>query len=141
MYQFSPASGVLVVQDQERLQPADVGYFGTSYNIIGRGACKWGLLGRIKALPYDEVRRLTLWSVSEVGEVTVFYRAETFSLAPGAERRWQYSGEREQPGCIITTTLGITNYGYQDRAKIDYYPKALHGEPVACVAAIERRTE
>lgn len=119
MYSFSPGSGVLWASDQPHLEPSDVGYYGSGGSLTGRGSGAASRLARIEALPFD-APDLAVQSVSDIGGVTVAYGTETFDLAPGAERRWQYSHEREQPGCVITTTLRITNFGYQDRAKIQY---------------------
>jgi len=123
LYYFEPSSGVLYMENSNpRLEPGDIGYYGSGRTCTGRGFGQFSRIWRIDAVPYDrdDVR---LVSVSDTGQVAIVRAEESIDLAPGDARSWQTVGPGDAGGsCIVTTTLRITNFGYQDRAKIEYYP-------------------
>lgn len=119
-YRFVPASGYLRVwsADTLRLEESDFGYYGAGTQMSGMGAGEGSGLSRMVNLPFkgDD---LVIVSADEWGAIAVDFEGETIDLAPGSERRWQ-SVESDYPPCVVTTTHRISNFGYQDRSKIDY---------------------
>jgi hypothetical protein len=120
MYFFDPASGVLETYAQPPLEPADIGYFGQGNSITGMGGGAASGLSRIEELPFAG-RDVELRAVDEAGHTTLVRNRETIMLEPGGEKRWQWTSRPEEPGCVVTTTLRVTNFGYQDRSKIVYH--------------------
>jgi hypothetical protein len=49
------------------------------------------------------------------------YAGERLELAAGDSRQWRTVGSWREPECVVTSTVRITNFGYQDRAKVEYY--------------------
>jgi hypothetical protein len=122
-YQFYPDSGILRLYlyfgRNPLLEDTDVGYCGSGRSVEGHNSGgEASKLLRIVTLPF-EVGDLQVRSVDPGGAVLAVRGGEDIALAPGAERRWQWVGNGETPGCTVTTTLRVTNYGYQDRSKIE----------------------
>lgn len=119
MYGFDPETGVLRALAQPRLQPGDLGYYGSGRSLTGVGGGAASGLDRIEALPFaSEALRLT--AVSEGGVATIERDGDVLAMEPGAERQWSFVESRHEPGCVITATVRITNFGFQDRRKIEY---------------------
>lgn len=126
MYSFEPNSGVLaVVGAKPHLKPGDLGYWDSGASLTGTSAGESSELSTIDALPftardaagdYMELRR-----GSATGEVSVDHNGDELTLLPGQEwRRQSVRTWGRAPGCVITTTYRVTNFGYQDRSKIVY---------------------
>jgi hypothetical protein len=126
-YRFDPSTGTLHLWPRygqnPALEPMDVGYFGTGGTVSGRGGGESSRLRRMERLPFEteDTRILSVDSYGVV-EASDLLTGESLVLLPGEERLWQAvsSGDDLTPGCVITTTERLTNYGYQDRAKIVY---------------------
>jgi hypothetical protein len=121
VYGFAPASGRLHVWNEEtpRLEETDLGYYGAGIQLSGMGSGGGSGLTRIVNLTFkqDDVE---IVSADQWGTIAIRLGAETIDLAPGSERRWQ-TVESDDPPCVITTTHRISNFGFQDRAKIEYH--------------------
>jgi hypothetical protein len=129
-YDFDPQSGGLTVYTVHPSDPAlvledeDVGYLGRGTSLGGVGCGASSGLTKVEQFPLckDDV---TLRYVDEGGVVTLDHRCEVIVLEPGeawvsdeAVESWASLG----PGCVVTTTHYITNYGFQDRDKIVFSP-------------------
>jgi hypothetical protein len=76
----------------------------------------------IDKLPY-EVPSLSfvIDSVLEDGTIIASVRGQAYQFKP--EQSWKQTSSREyevQPGCLLTTTLSITNYGIMNSSNVKF---------------------
>ncbi len=122
-YYFDAVTGELTVWTANpTLEPTDIGYVGTGSSLSGRGSGIGSRLWDFDALPFSVEPDLVLEQIDASGGVTVDRDGSTIQLEPGGEWTRTTVGESEwEPGCVMTTTLRITNYAFQDRRKIKYW--------------------
>jgi hypothetical protein len=120
-YSFNAETGELSVwMGNPLLEPTDIGYVGCGTSLSGQGSGIGSGLSNYDALPFERCG-IELRTIEETGAVVVHRDGEDIDLAPGGE--WSVTsvgGESGRPDCVITTTQRITNFGFQDRAKITY---------------------
>lgn len=122
-YWINALTGVLRVfgGTNPRLLPGDVGYYASGTHATGRVTGTSSRLKRIEGLPVSyEGDLFSIESVGDAGEVAMAYAGEELELAVGGSRQWHTADSWGEPRCVISSTVRITNFGYQDRAMIEY---------------------
>lgn len=123
-YWFNATTGVLRVWEalgNSRLEPEDVGYYASGADATGMVVGTASGLLRIESLPKAfDGDRVSIASVDDSGGAVLTYAGEELELAAGGSRQWRTVDTWREPECVVTDTVRITNFGYQDRAKIEY---------------------
>lgn len=124
-YWFNASTGVLSVWEafgNSRLEPDDVGYYASGIEATGRGTGIGSGLSRIASLPaaFDD-DGVSIEGVDDSGAAVLVYSGEELELSAGSSRQWRTIDSWREPECVVTNTVRITNFGYQDRGKIEYY--------------------
>jgi hypothetical protein len=123
-YWFNASTGVLGIwaSMNPRLEPGDVGYYASGTDATGMVSGTASGLLRIESLPaaFDD-DRVSIASVDDSGAAVLTYAGEELGLAAGGSRQWRTVDSWREPECVVTNTVRITNFGYQDRAKVEYY--------------------
>jgi hypothetical protein len=120
-YSFNDDTGVLhVYGGNPRLEPSDFGFVGSGSSLGGRGSGAASGLSAFASTPFVH-DALELRSIDGSGSATLKRGTAVTELEAGAEWRRMWSGESPgEPGCVVTDTYRISNYGLQDRRKIVY---------------------
>ena len=132
-YHFAVQSGTLAVYTTDPPEPAlvlgegEIGYIGNGVSLGGVGGGSNSGLTKFQRLPVSQ-GGITLHYVDESGGINLERQGEMMYLQPG--EAWTSDEEVETwdwlgAGCIVTSTHRITNYAFQDRAKIVYSEDAF----------------